>query len=153
MNGEQAEGADGIFRRLALAVLLVGLVGTLAELLLLEHWDGWKQWVPLALLGLAIATTAVLWLVPGRVTVLATRAVMSLALVSGAVGVWFHYQGNVEFELEMEPALSGWPLFAEAMTGATPALAPGAMAWCGLLGLLVTWRHPAARRADSSGRG
>jgi hypothetical protein len=39
--------------------------------------------------------------------------------------------------------LAGWELFKEAMTGATPALAPGAMVQLGLIGLAWSYRHPA----------
>lgn len=133
------------FRRLLLGVLVLGLVGTLTELLLLAHWDGWRQWLPLVLLGAGVVAVSAVGIAPSRATVWSLRSVMMVSLVVGAIGVWFHYRGNVEFEVEMSPEVAGWRLFAEAMTGATPALAPGAMAWIGLLGLLVTWRHPAAR--------
>jgi hypothetical protein len=55
--------------------------------------------------------------------------------------VW-HYQGNMEFELETYPSISGLALFKEAMMGATPALAPGTMIELGLIGLAYTYRHP-----------
>ena len=68
---------------------------------------------------------------------------MVLCVVSGFLGVLLHYRGNVEFELEMYPDLSGWKLLKESMMGATPALAPGAMIQVGLVGLAWTFRHPA----------
>jgi len=64
--------------------------------------------------------------------------------------VLLHYRGNVEFERERDPSLSGLALVWEALRGATPSLAPGAMAQLGLLGLAITWRHPAARRRTST---
>ena len=66
-----------------------------------------------------------------------------LFVLSGVVGLWLHYHGNVEFELEMYPGLAGFELFRESVTGATPTLAPGTMLELGLLGLLYTYRHPA----------
>jgi hypothetical protein len=51
------------------------------------------------------------------------------------VGTFLHYRGNVEFELELTPGIRGLALFREAITGATPALAPGAMIVVGLVGL------------------
>jgi hypothetical protein len=45
----------------------------------------------------------------------------------------------------MSPDVTGWPLFWEAIRGATPALAPGAMVQLGLIGLAFTIRHPALR--------
>ena len=67
---------------------------------------------------------------------------MLLFVAAGIVGVYLHYQSNVEFELEMNPAAAGWELIRESLTGAMPALAPGTMVHLGLIGLLYTWRHP-----------
>jgi hypothetical protein len=67
---------------------------------------------------------------------------MWLCILSGALGVYFHVRGNLEFELEMTPAAAGWLLWREVMTGATPALAPGAMVQLGLVGLAWAYRHP-----------
>lgn len=125
--------------RTLLALLLLGATGTLTELLLLEHWDGWQQWVPLVLLGLALpVVTAALVRATSRPPV-GLRPLMVLYLASGLLGTWLHYRGNAEFELEMAPDAHGWGLFREAMTGATPALAPGTMVWFGLLGL-IAWK-------------
>ena len=60
----------------------------------------------------------------------------------GAVGLFLHLKANVEFELELHPDNGGWPLVQETLTGAIPALAPGAMFQLGLLGMLFCWRHP-----------
>lgn len=128
--------------QLALGLLLLGVVGTGAELLLLEHFDGWQQLVPLVLLGLAVLATGAVLLNRGPMALKGFRLLMVLFVVSGALGVWFHYAGNAEFELEMAPDAAGWTLFREAMMGATPALAPATMIWFGLLGLLATWRYP-----------
>ena len=64
------------------------------------------------------------------------------AVVSGAVGVWLHYRGNVEFELEMYPSMQGIELVQKTLTGATPVLAPGSMTLLGLIGLTHSYRHP-----------
>jgi hypothetical protein len=71
---------------------------------------------------------------------LVLRLLMLLFVLSGLVGLALHYKGNVEFEREMYPTLAGWQLFKQAMTGATPALAPGTMSLFGLLGWLYTFR-------------
>jgi len=52
-------------------------------------------------------------------------------------------RSNVEFELEMRPSMAGMELVMESLSGAMPAMAPGAMAQLGFLGLLVCFRHPA----------
>ena len=73
----------------------------------------------------------------------AFQALMVLYLLIGLLGVYLHYRGNVEFALERYPTLSGLKLMWKALRGATPALAPGALAQLGLLGLVYTYRHPA----------
>lgn len=119
------------------------MVGTLAELLLLEHFEDAWQWAPIALLGAALLTMVWHALDRGPTTLNVLRGLMVLSVLSGAVGLLLHYKGNVEFELEMYPDLSGWQLFRDSMMGATPALAPGAMLQIGLVGLAWTFRHPA----------
>jgi hypothetical protein len=115
------------------------MVGVLAELLLLEHFDDVWQVTPLFLLVLGLVV--LVWHARAR-SVLSTRilrAVMTLSVVSGLLGVFLHYRGNVEFELEENPSATRWALFREAMMGATPALAPGVMVQIGLLGLLYAF--------------
>ena len=84
-------------------------------------------------------------------TVRFMQGMMGLCIVAGVVGVWFHYSGNTEFELEMYPTMAGWELFKESMMGATPALAPGAMVQLGLIGLAWSFRHPALERRTANG--
>jgi hypothetical protein len=131
---ESAEG-EGRLGRAVTGLLAVALAGTGAELLLLEHYEDAWQFVPLVLIALGLLAMG--WRVarPGATSLRAFRAVMMLMVASGALGLFLHYRGNTEFELERDPALSGFALFREAMTGATPALAPGAMMLFGLLGL------------------
>ena len=134
-------------RTLLLLTLLVSLVGTLIELLLLEHFEDAWQWAPIALLGAALVTLGWHALERGATSLNVLRGLMVLCMVSGLVGLLLHYRGNVEFELEMYPDLAGWKLFKDAMMGATPALAPGAMLQIGLVGLAWTFRHPAFKSA------
>ena len=136
-------------RRGLLVVFLFGVVGTIVELFLLEHVDGWKQWMPIALLcaGGCAAAAAALHPVPWLMRCLQVASV--LCVVSGGAGTWFHYVGNVEFEIERTPELGGLALFSAAMGGATPALAPGTMIQFGLIGLLFTWRHPGWRARET----
>ena len=48
-----------------------------------------------------------------------------------------------EFEIEMDPSISGLALFWEAITGATPALAPGTMLLFAALGYALIVSRPA----------
>lgn len=128
---------------LILGVFLFGLVGTGVELILLEHTEDVWMWTPLVLMGAAVLVLVLYGLMKSPRILRGFQGVMLLFIVSGCLGLWFHYKGNVEFELEMYPSLGGFKLFWEALKGATPALAPGTMIQFGLLGLLYTYKHPA----------
>lgn len=140
-------------RRILLALVLLSIVGLLLELILLEHYDSAWQWTPLVLLGAALVSTAIVALRPGRRTILFFEGMMILCFVAGLLGLYLHYRGNVEFELERDSSLHGWALFWEAIRGATPALAPAAMAQLGLLGLAFAYRHPLLRRSSPVSNG
>jgi hypothetical protein len=135
-----------LLRLLLLAIVLLGAVGLALELLLLEHYESFWQWSPFIVLGLVLASGVAVLVRPRRITVRAFRLAMVLCLVAGALGLFLHYRGNVEFERENEPSLRGLSLVWRALTGATPALAPGALAQLGLVGLAYGFRHPALRR-------
>jgi hypothetical protein len=132
-------------RRWLRLLLVAGLVGTGAELLLMGHTEGVDQLIPLLLIGLALLTMVWIGLSGSRASLRAFQAIMVLAIISGGLGTLLHYRGNVEFEVESVPGLKGFDLFKEAMHGATPALAPGTMILIGALGLLFTLGHPQLR--------
>jgi hypothetical protein len=136
----------GVLRVLLLTIFLLGIAGIALELVLLEHYDDFWQWTPFALFGASLVVLAWYGLTHRGAAIRVFRAVMVLFLASGAFGIFLHYDGNVEFEREMAPDVVGWPLFWEAIRGATPALAPGAMVQLGLIGLAFTLNHPALRR-------
>ena len=136
-------------RRFVLALFTIGIVGTTADLLLTGHFEDAWQIAPLAVLTLSALTLLVHLARPGRSILRFHQGVMGLFIVSGLVGTFLHYKANIEFELEMYPGLTGLSLFWKAIQGASPpALAPGAMAALGLLGLIYSYRHPAL--ADST---
>jgi hypothetical protein len=135
-----------VLRRLMLALVGIGAAGLEVELLLLEHYESVWQFTPLVLLGVILVAAAMVWRRPSPSTVRFFQAVMVLCIAAGLTGLVLHYRGNVEFELERDDQLHGLRLFWKAIRGATPALAPGAMAQLGLLGLVYTYRHPALRR-------
>jgi len=123
-------------RLAVLWILLLGVVGTGAELLLLGHTEDAWQWQPLVMFGVGLPVLAWHAVVASTMSRRACVSVMAAFVASGLVGQILHYRGNVEFELEMVPALGGRDLFQEAMAGATPVLAPGTMSLLGLLGIL-----------------
>jgi hypothetical protein len=131
-------------RRILLAILILGIAGISVELWLLAHTEDFYQLIPLWLAGLGVIAVATVVLRPSTGTVRLFQAVMILFLISGIVGMYLHFQVNMEFQLEMDPALSGMALYRKAILAKTPpALAPGAMIQLGLIGLAYTFRHPA----------
>lgn len=133
-------------RRLVLAIVLLGIAGVGVELVLIEHYESWQQAIPLAALGLGFLLGAVVAVRPGRAAVRSFQALMGAFVAAGLAGLYLHYIGNLEFELERDAGLRGTALVWEALRGATPALAPGAMIQLGLLGLVFAFRHPALVR-------
>jgi hypothetical protein len=140
----------GGIRRMLLAILLVGMTGTAVELLLLDHYEDLTQLIPLILI--ATGLVVVVWNAVGRarMSVAAVQIVMVLFVASGLLGVYFHYAANVEFQLEMDPALSGSALWWKVLRAkAPPALAPGTMVQLGLIGLAYAYRQPAVPLRNS----
>ncbi len=134
-----------MLRRLMFVILMLGIAGTGAELVLLGHWEGFWQWAPLALFLTALPSAGWLFAAPSAASARAFQGLMVVFVASGLVGQWLHFKGNVEFELEMYPSRSGLELAWEALGGATPSLAPGTMSILGLLGLAACFRHPALK--------
>lgn len=135
-------------RRWLLGILALGIAGTGVELFLLDHMEEPVQWIPLVVL--ASSLSAVVWvaLAPAPASLRTLQGAMVVSVLSGLVGLVQHFRGNMEFELEMYPTMEGTELFWKSITGATPALSPGAMILLGLLGLAFCHRHPAHRRED-----
>jgi hypothetical protein len=130
-------------RRFLLALLVLGLGGVGAELVALAHYEDSWQLVPLVLIALAFVVIAWHLFDGSNTTVRVLRLVMLLFIVAGLTGIVLHYRGNLEFQLEIDPSQSHWTLFTKVIRAhSPPALAPGAMAQLGLLGLAYTYRHP-----------
>jgi uncharacterized membrane protein len=126
----------GLLRRWILVILVLGLLGTVTELVLLEHYEQPLQFVPLVLI---VAAVSVLWwefrqrdLASRR----ATQIVMALFVLAGFVGFAAHFRGAAEYQLELDPDMSIWQLLEKILRAkAPPLLAPGMMLQLGLLGL------------------
>lgn len=129
-------------RRLLGWTFVLGSLGTGAELLLLGHVESAWQTAPLGLLGAALLTYGAHALSGHPAARRAFLLTLLLCAASGIAGAVLHYRGNVEFARELDPDLAGASLVAEAMTGATPALAPGTL----LLLAAVGW---ASSRSDT----
>jgi len=138
-------------RQLLLALVFIGIVGLEVELALLRHAESFTQWIPHVALMIGLLSTVAVYFRPGRPTLKVFQLVMLAFLVVGALGVFYHLKGNVEFALERDPSLTGVGLLWKAVRGASPALAPGALPQLGLLGLLYGYKHPAHTGVSTHG--
>ena len=150
MNDTRPWTSDAVLaslRRFLLVLLLLGLAGIGAELVALAHYEDSWQLVPLALIALAFVVIGWHVVDGGAATVRLFRIVMVMFVAAGIAGIVLHYRGNLEFQLEIDPSQDYWTLFRKVIRAkAPPALAPGAMAQLGLLGLVYAFRHPALGR-------
>jgi uncharacterized membrane protein HdeD (DUF308 family) len=149
MNISPSKSPATRLRTLVLLVLLFGMGGVLAELLLIEHHETNTMWIPLVMLALGAVVVLFRIVSPTRTADRAMAIVMSAFVISGVLGLWFHIDGNRQFELEIYPSMGGFELFWESMTGATPALAPGTMVLLGLIGLVVSVAVPQTNKETS----
>jgi uncharacterized membrane protein len=131
-------GANRIepLRRWILIILVLGMLGTVTELVLLEHYEQPLQFVPLVLI---VAAVGVLWWEVSRHNMATRRAiqiVMALFVLAGFLGFVAHFLGSAEYQLELNPDMSNWELLEKILRAkAPPLLAPGMMLQLGLLGL------------------
>jgi len=133
-------------------ILLLGLLGTLAELLIAQHTEDAWQWVPLILLGAALVALAWHALAQdSRAAVRFLRALMVLFLLAGFAGIGLHMKGKMEFKQESDPSLHGWRLAIASLESKTPPpLAPGVMIQMGLLGLVYASGLPAPKKPPTN---
>lgn len=129
-----ATGEQNRARKIITIALLFMLLGTAAELYLLEHFEDTLQLIPL--IGIGSALLVLFGLLYQRTPVLVTvfKILLALTGLSGFYGTFLHLRANYEFELEMRPTAAGWDLFRESMAGALPALAPLSMVVLALIG-------------------
>jgi hypothetical protein len=137
--GRPKLGADSVVERLrlwVLGVLVLGLIGTVTELILLEHYEQALQFVPLVLIALGVVALAWHYGRPDTASLRALQIVMGLFVLSGFVGMLAHFNGSMEYQLELNPDMTTWELLEKILHAkAPPLLAPGMMMQMGLLGL------------------
>ena len=132
-----------VIRAALLALVALGTAGMSTELLLIGHFEDPLQLVPLAAAGLALVFIAWVAMRPGTVSLRAFQFLMLSFIATGVTGITVHFNANAEFQHDIDPALTGLPLFWKVVEAtAPPALAPGVMVQLGLLGLLYTYKHP-----------
>ncbi len=123
-------------RRVILGVLILGMGGLFAELALIAHYEDSAQWLPLVLLSVGLVIVILDLALARRWTQLIMQLTMVLLVAAGLLGVYFHFQGSREFQLEMDPQMGGTALMWHVLRAKSPpTLAPGSMVQLGILGL------------------
>lgn len=145
--------ATGILSRLRGAILLVlvlGLLGTLAELVLLEHYEQPAQLVPTVLIAVAMLVLVWHWISDDLASLWALLVVMTLFVLSAFAGFLAHFVGSAEFQLEIDPQIGLLELVEKVLRSkAPPLLAPGMMLQLGLLGLIYGASDERLRRKET----
>jgi hypothetical protein len=122
--------------RVILGVLLLGMTGLLAELFLLGHYEDLSQWIPVAVLLAGLAAIGLERLHRSTWTLGILRLTMIALIISGLLGVYFHFRGSREFQLEMDPTMGSTSLLWHVMRATSPpTLSPGTLVQMGILGL------------------
>jgi hypothetical protein len=138
--GRPKAGADSVvverLRLWVLGVLVLGLIGTATELILLEHYEQALQFVPLVLMAMGVVVLVWHYARRDAASLRGLQIVMGLFVLSGFAGMLAHFNGSMEYQLELNPDMSTAELLEKILHAkAPPLLAPGMMMQMGLLGL------------------
>lgn len=118
-------------------------LGTLGDLIAIQHTQEPLQLVPFALCIVGLIAVAAALARPRRKTLLALRVLMVPLALGSLLGVWEHIENNVAFYLEVYGNGTTVQLVAEALGGRNPLLAPGMLALAAVLAAAATYYHPA----------
>ena len=133
-----------------LAILAIGLLGTVTELFLLKHYEQPLQFVPLVLIAAMFLAIAWRVVAPGRASLTTFMVVSGLVVLSGFLGMAAHFQGSAEFQRELNPSIGFSDLLDKILHAqAPPLLAPGMMLQLGLIGLAYVFSDDRYRKGNS----
>ncbi len=135
------------FRQFLLGLTVFICVGLIAELALTGHYQQPMQFVPFGLCGLTLIVALAVLLRPSRTTIRVLRGVMVVVALGGLLGSLEHTQSNLEIAREVNATKANAAVLKTALTGAAPALAPGALGVTALIALAATYYHPASRKS------
>lgn len=129
-------------RHFLLVLAALVFVTTIGELALVGHDESFVQVVPYILGGMGLlAVLAILWR-PVRGVLLAGRGVLVIVALGSVYGWYEHVAHNLAFELEIRPGSTTSDVLWEALSGASPLLAPGILALGAVMAIVGTYRHP-----------
>ena len=137
--------AETLFRlqRFLLLLSILLLIGTVVELLLVNHKEDLVQLTPFFLCGLGAVAALLALFRPRRATVLTLRLCMALVVCGSLFGIYEHFANNVAFQREINPSAPIRDVLVHAVAGGNPLLAPGTLAVAAVLALAATYHHPA----------
>jgi len=136
----------GRLRTFLLGLAAFMALGTIGELLLVEHWGDAIQLLPFLLCALSFLAIVMVMARPQRTTVRLMRWIVGITFVGSLFGIFEHIEHNYGFALEIQPNATSSTLFWKALSGANPLLAPGILAFTALLALAASYYHPALHR-------
>lgn len=151
MVDEAAPDTGSTESRLRLWLMLLAAAvfpGTIVELILERHYDKMLQYLPLVLCAAAFAALAAVIVKATSLTIWAMRVVMVSMFPVTLLGMWEHFDGNMDFQREIRPNAGFWTQFDFAIHGAAPLLAPGILALAAGVALIASYRHPALGGRD-----
>jgi len=142
-------GRIELLRLWILGIMVLGLLGTVTELVLLEHYEQPMQFVPLVLIVAAVAVLGWEFRRHDLASRRAVQVVMGLFVLAGFLGFVAHFHGSAEFQLELNPDMGNLELLEKVLRAkAPPLLAPGMMMQLGLLGLAYVFSDSRYRRSE-----
>lgn len=138
--------SNNILQRLRIFLLLIAaaiFIGTPIELWFTEHFKSPVQFIPFILSGLGLLAVAIALIWTKRSSLLSLRVVMIVVIMGSALGLYEHLAHNLAFELDIRPNSTLGAVFIDALSGASPLLAPGILALGAVLAIAATYYHPA----------
>lgn len=150
-NSVTAGASPGSFvRKLLIFVLLFSITGSIAELLLIDHYEDRLQLIPLITYGVALLSLIATALLKSRGVVRFAQVIMIAMALTGLLGIVLHIRANAEFQREIDPDLATTQLVWKALRRtAPPALAPGIMVTLALVGWAYLYDNPVVQRRSS----
>lgn len=138
-----------IVKRLRWFLLMLAaalFAGAPVELYFAEHYEEQYQKIPFILCGIGLVVVGVVLIYPRRYTLWPARLTMLVIMAGSLLGMYFHINGNFEFELEIRPNATRNDVLMDALRGANPLLAPGILAFAAMVVLIATYYHPALQK-------